>query len=342
MRLLSAVLLAAGVAAAPAADLSKIDRTIKKEPVYLSKAPKYGLLVFGPKAETRVWVVLDLAAEPWDADGSKNFVYVDRNGDGDLTGADEKINCTPQKQETFASFSRTPFVTYRGHFDAGDVLDRDGKTKHTALTIDVDSYVQRYRPVSITVKTNGVNDQFAGGQLLAFADRPEDAPVIHFGGPLQMRLAMEGGALFVPICYDEQVDARKWYAEHPPQYDVGGLVRGESRMLVAQIGTAGLGRGTFAALSAGIPPARVHPVGELEVAAADRNEKATRIKVDLDSRCCGTLFRGKVSVPADAPLGKATVTLSYPGWKDGRVTPVTGEVEITDPVKPAARDGTKE
>src|SRR4051812_27201321 len=133
MRLLSLVMLAAGVVAAPAADLARIDRTIKKEPVYLSKSPKYGLLVFGPKAETRIWIVLDLAAEPSDPDGSKSFLYVDRNGDGDLTGADEKINCTPQKQETAVSFGRGSYVAYRSHFEAGDVLDRDGKRKHTAL-----------------------------------------------------------------------------------------------------------------------------------------------------------------------------------------------------------------
>jgi hypothetical protein len=342
MRLTSLVLLAAGTAVAPAADLAGIDRTIKKEPVYLSKSPKYGLLVFGPKAETRIWIVLDLAAEPSEPGESKNFLYVDRNGDGDLTGADEKVTCTPQKQEMVASFTPKPFVTFRGHFGAGDVADRDGKTKHTGLTIDVDSYIQRYRPVSVSVKTNGTQDQFAGGQLLAFADRPEDAPIIHFGGPLSMRLAMEGGALFVPICYDEQVDSRKWYAEHLPQYEVGGLVRGESRLLVGQIGTPGLGRGTFAALSAGIPPAGVHPVGELEIPAADPKGQPVRIKAKLDSRCCATLFRGKVTVPADAALGKTKVTLSFPAWKDGAVTPVSGEVEVTNPVKPTAGGGTKE
>jgi hypothetical protein len=35
--------------ASPAADLAKIDRTIRKEPVYRTKAPKYGLLAFGPQ-----------------------------------------------------------------------------------------------------------------------------------------------------------------------------------------------------------------------------------------------------------------------------------------------------
>src|SRR3712207_1181094 len=87
MRPVSLAILAVGVAAAPAADLAGVDRTIKKEPAYRSKSPKYGLLVFGPRAETRVWLVLDLAAEPSDPDGSKNTLYVDRNGDGDLTAA---------------------------------------------------------------------------------------------------------------------------------------------------------------------------------------------------------------------------------------------------------------
>src|SRR5579864_2854309 len=58
----------------------KIDRTIGKEPVYKSKTPKYGLLVFGPKAQDRVWLVQD-----------GDILYVDRNGNGDLTEPGEKI-----------------------------------------------------------------------------------------------------------------------------------------------------------------------------------------------------------------------------------------------------------
>ena len=40
------------------ADLTKIDRKIAKEPAYQNE-PKYCLLVFGPEAKTRVWLVLD-------------------------------------------------------------------------------------------------------------------------------------------------------------------------------------------------------------------------------------------------------------------------------------------
>jgi hypothetical protein len=72
---------------APAADLSKVERVIRKEPVYKSKDPRYCLLVFGPKADYRVWLVLD-----------GDTLYVDRNGNGDLTEAGESTG--PQQQNT--------------------------------------------------------------------------------------------------------------------------------------------------------------------------------------------------------------------------------------------------
>lgn len=342
MRLASLVVLAVGVAVAPAADLTKVDRTIKKEPTYQSKSPKYGLVVFGPKAETRVWLVLDLAGEPSDPDGSKNTLYVDRNGDGDLTDPREMVSCTIKKQASIVSFSPQPAISYAPGFDAGDIVGRDGKTRHTSLTIDVDSYVQRYRPVSVSVKANGTDEQFAGGQLLVFADRPAHAPVIHFAGPLTLRVAMENGRLFVPISYDDKIDADKWYAEHPPKYEETALVRGDTRLLVAQIGTPGLGRGTFATLSAGIPPADLHPVAEIELPAADSKAARIRIKVELDKRCCGTLFRGAVQVPAGAAIGNGKASLSFPAWRAGAVSAGAGIVEVINLVKPAAGDGTKE
>jgi hypothetical protein len=57
-----------------AADLAAIDRSIKKEPVYASKSPRHVLLVLGLEAKDRVWLVKD-----------GDVLYVDRNGNGDLT-----------------------------------------------------------------------------------------------------------------------------------------------------------------------------------------------------------------------------------------------------------------
>src|SRR5262245_41600889 len=82
---LPAAILTLLVAAPPAlgVDLTKIDRTTGKEPVYQTKKPKYCLLVFGQEAKLRAWLVLD-----------GNVMYVDRNGDGDLTGASERVEPT--------------------------------------------------------------------------------------------------------------------------------------------------------------------------------------------------------------------------------------------------------
>jgi hypothetical protein len=67
--------LAVGVVPALAADLTKIERTLIKEPIYQTKTPKYGLLAFGVDAKIRVWVVLD-----------GDVMYLDRNGSNSLIG----------------------------------------------------------------------------------------------------------------------------------------------------------------------------------------------------------------------------------------------------------------
>src|SRR5918993_6007509 len=59
--------------------LVKIDRKIAREPPYRT-TPKYCLVLFGPKAKTRVWVVVD-----------DDTVYVDLDGNGDLTEKGEKF-----------------------------------------------------------------------------------------------------------------------------------------------------------------------------------------------------------------------------------------------------------
>src|SRR5215510_2344046 len=86
-------------------DLTKVDRTIAKEPAYKTK-PKYCLLVFGPKAKTRVWLVLD-----------GDVLYVDRNGNGDLTDKGESVQAQQRS------------------WSIGEVREADGKTKHTSLKV---------------------------------------------------------------------------------------------------------------------------------------------------------------------------------------------------------------
>jgi hypothetical protein len=74
--------------AADAPDLTQIDRRAPKEPSYTSSRPLYGLLVCGPKAQGRVWMVLDRSkpdAEAYDV------LYADLNANGDLTERGERF-----------------------------------------------------------------------------------------------------------------------------------------------------------------------------------------------------------------------------------------------------------
>jgi hypothetical protein len=204
-----------------ATDLAKIDRSLRKEPAY-KNAPKYCLLVFGPKADFRVWLVQD-----------GDVLYVDRNGNGDLTEPGEQVKV------------KNPGATFR-QFEAGSVSD--GKLTHSELMVSqfrtnersiLDTrewkrvnaqkdgpwtwtiHIQAERPAGderklprrIGYVANGDQD----GQLL-FADRPSEAPIVHLNGPWTLGLQ----------------DYR------------GRLTAGQKSELQIGVGTPGVGPGTFA------------------------------------------------------------------------------------------------
>ncbi len=192
-RLLSIPMFLALSAAAAAADLSTVESQITREPAYRTK-PKYCLLVFGPEAKTRVWLVVD-----------GDTLYVDRNGNGDLTEPGEEVAAEPRKY-------RDP--DDRNYVFAGGEL-REGGRRHLNLYVSVTN-LNRDSPEAKAVleRDPGARDYFVrldvevpgyqglgkGGRLvqtagrdanglLQFADRPQDAPVVHFGGPWTMSLA---------------------------------------------------------------------------------------------------------------------------------------------------------
>jgi hypothetical protein len=231
---------AASSAAVAAADLSKIDRTIAKEPAYQTKKVGYCLLVIGPEAKTRVWLVQD-----------GETLYVDRNCNGDLTEAGERV---PLKQRA---------DQYR-LFEAGDI--KDGPLTHTGLSVmqrrvteeeaansrefarvkshGVDLWTwtvqltaeraaddTRPLPRKIAYSANG--DGF--GYLL-FAERPQDAPIIHLNGPLTLGL-------------------QDWKQR---------LTVGRKANVQIGVGTPGVGPGTFAyVMYPGTIPADVYPVADI-------------------------------------------------------------------------------
>lgn len=156
-------------------DLAKIPRALAKEPAYQSQ-PKYCLLVFGPEAETRVWLVLD-----------GDLLYVDRNSNGDLT----------EKGERLAAAKFPDGLKWQ----IGGIVEADGKTRHAELRL-------WFRRGSCTfhLRTADGIHQEVGNEFgpLRFADRAKDAPIVHLAGPLTFflrtprnRILEEGGFIAV-------------------------------------------------------------------------------------------------------------------------------------------------
>jgi hypothetical protein len=185
-----------------AADLAKIERVIAKEPKYQGN-PKYCLLVFGPEAKFRVWLVLDGAV-----------LYVDRNGNGDLTAPDKRVPAHYNRDGRDLGFK------------PGQLGTPDGKTKYDLRQLRRDE-----DGCDMSIRLEGgrwTRAGFDGPGRLRFADRAQDAPIIHFLGPLTLqRFEPQPGSV-------------------SPHIKPEPLVRGQSNNLGFSLGTPGLGSGTFA------------------------------------------------------------------------------------------------
>jgi hypothetical protein len=252
-----------GAAPLSAADLTQIDRKITREPAYKSK-PKYCLLVFGRQAQTRVWLVLD-----------GDTLYVDRNGNGDLTEEGEKV--TADKREDPDAGTST--------FQAGDI--RDGSLLHKGLHVAVTSLTHlaeqdecvkalltkdpkaRGYLLSLDVEMPGWKGTGVGGRVhqrafyvdvngvLQFAGRPQDAPVVSFGGPWQVTL-----------------------------FGRQRLTVGREADVVLGVGTPGVGPGTTAWIDyEGVIPEKVHPTLEITYPPKQPGGPPVTQRYKLPRRC---------------------------------------------------------
>jgi hypothetical protein len=198
-------------------------------------------LVFGPEAKTRIWLVRD-----------NDVLYVDRNGNGDITEAGERIE---------HSVGADPY------FSAGDIIELDGKTKHRNLVVqfhDSDGWTLLF----ITVQGRIQQMASLGQRCLQFADRAEDAPIVHFNGPLTLNLV-----------------------EHP-------TCESRDEAFQVEIGTPGLGKGSFAAIETfdtrtwlhlcsdrrTVIPKDIHPWAEIESPNRQPGGKPIKAKIALDRR----------------------------------------------------------
>jgi RNA polymerase sigma factor (sigma-70 family) len=277
-------------------DLTRIDRTILREPVYQSP-PKYALLVFGPQAATRVWVVMD-----------GGILYVDRKGTGDLTDPDHRLASAAMAQALEfprATPSQSPDGQDQVHkFSVGDIQDPSHQVIYQDLTVTSCQFSNGEGLATMSVCVAGRYTQYSSSGLMPLGSRPEEAPVIHFNGPLTLKLVK---AL-------EMIPGQK------------------TLTLQAALGTPGLGEKAFAPLGLEDLPAEVAVTAVVKFPGvkADGTPNQTTVCLTRSSRTTGpNVFTGSVLVPADMREGMVGITLSLSNWKGGRVLPDQGaEVPI--------------
>lgn len=297
----------------PAADLSKIERTIAKEPQYKS-APKYCLLVFGAEAKKRVWMVLD-----------GETLYVDRNGNGDLTEAGEAVAARNDKN---TAAEGGVFL-----FEPGEI--QDGKLVHKGLRCAVGKFeeplsldpdvqallkkspeARRYL-ITCQVEMPGRRGAGLGGRveqaasyrdpqgILQFAEKPADAPLIHFGGPFTI----------------------DFYGERQK------LVIGRRTQLVLSVGTPGQGPGSTAIVAYdGLIASSLRPQAEIRyrTGSSGSNDSLPHIQHFKD-RCCTFNFLAEVEVPENVAPGQAELALTFKEWNEGQVAGTKRAFDIVAP-----------
>jgi hypothetical protein len=183
-----------------ASDLTQVERRIPREPVYENK-PLYCLVVFGKTLQPRIWLVLD-----------GKHLYVDRNGNGDLTEPGKRFEPTapdsldfPKVQIEGADHIKRELQLFIYDWRPGEAAKAE--ENGPALTI----YDQRGR----TYGAWGDQDS-----AVIWSRRPETAPILHVGGPLQMGYEVRAKNAFL----------------HK---------QGDTYELNVGVGTPGLGPGTF-------------------------------------------------------------------------------------------------
>jgi hypothetical protein len=225
------LLAALAAAPPPAVDLTKIDRSLAHEPAYGTRLPKYCLLAFGPEAATRVWLAID-----------GNELFVDRNGNRDLTEDGERVPGTRSGKWL--------------DFHAGTLTTADGKARDLHLRI------REFDPAlgtctGMTLILDGQRKHFVGhdeANPFRFAQRPGQAPIVHLEGPLQLRL------------YGDPVT----------------LVVGEEAQLNVSIGTPGVGPGSFCAIQCcTVLDRQVSPVADIEFPRRNPAAATPRLRVPI-------------------------------------------------------------
>ncbi len=248
-----------------------VGRSIVKEPAYQSAAPEYAVLAFGRDGAGRVWLVRDGKA-----------LFVDRNGNGDLTEPGERITA----EDAGSSMSDDEGYSFQvGDVTLGEQTHRALAVSFYPLRIYFDSSLDSREDVRRILKatprayaiTIGIDAQVAGLEggepggrvryligpvdpdgVLQFGTSPLTAPVIRIGGPLEVT----------------------FFSQRPK------LIRGRTSDFTLVVGSPGIGPGTFASLSyEETIPNSAYPVAKITYPRSPKQDSPLVDLIKLKERC---------------------------------------------------------
>lgn len=192
--------------------LKSIERKIAKQPEL--REPLYALVVLGPQQESRLWLIVDKSSPDV---ANHDVLYIDLNGDGDLTAAKERIT--------------RPDVKGASRFTLPELVEPKTGVKHTDFSVRLSGGEKPTYMLSL--KWRGEHALGGGYPVdpshgyMSFGKSPQEAPVVWFNG--------DGPFQFQP-----------WYNEP--------LVIGQETDLKLFLGQFGAGENTFCAFREHVLP----------------------------------------------------------------------------------------
>jgi len=304
MRFSSAPLLAMiGISAwsvVSAENTADTDKTIAHEPKYQSDAPKYCLLIFGQEAKVRVWLVLD-----------GDILYVDRNGNGDLTGAGNKIDKFEESNNEYFPdklYRTVSLPLLRRNLSVGFSTD-----KKTGMILISHLEIEPTAAPPRTEAVEGLNQWFDMGlgdiRLgIPLANTPKQAYTMPFDQDLALLVT---GVL---------------------ASEVNKLTRGQKNPISVRIGWRVPDvQGNWVCLHESYSQLfghNVFPKVEVDIPLDDGSTSRTRASVDYCD--CGWRLWATVEIPKNAKLEKAMVNVSFPDWKHGKIKPIVVAIPVAD------------
>lgn len=257
---------------------------IAREPVYKQATQQYLLLLLGQNPPRDIWIVRD---------GSD--VYVDRNGNGDLTEAGEKV-VQPDTQESSS------------YVKLGTIQDAHG---------------QEHGPLECRIPTRGggssglvrltIAKKFAQeANFIPLATTPDSACVLHFDGPLTSSFL---GAK----------DSRRVPTQDPKFLT---LSRSKARLLGAWVGTQLKDSPAVCCVTFSVTGEDKEKQPQVKIVYENRDPKGPPVvESHLLEEETRTIFSDRLKAPANSG-GKAKLILTFSAPRN--IPPYEIEVNVVD------------